>query len=335
MNSIQGAPMPPEAIASLADVPGQRLSHLASPPSALHQPPSADFLRALPGHASTPGLHPPGLGFRSRPAQAERMVHPHRPRVLADPIPGDPRYAFFDPVYPWSAFGRVSTGQFPAGSHFGATGVMVGPRHLLTSSRIVGWHPNAPTDWLVFTPSYSHGAAPFGTAYATKIYAWRQLEYFTHDDRHDLLANDYAVVVLDHRIGEVTGWLGSIAYNPAWNLRDYWDFIGYTSDFGGGQEPVFQKGASIDFIATPEGATPPANALLMNYTAWMGQFPEYESGGPFFGWWSGESFPRVIGVHTVYNEVEPRHGPPEFKYRYACGGLPMVSVIRQALAEFP
>jgi hypothetical protein len=212
---------------------------------------------------------------------------------------------------------------------------MVGPRHLLTSSRIVGWHADGPTDWLVFTPSYYAGTAPFGSAYSVEIFSWRQLEYLTYDSRLDLIANDYVVVVLDTRIGEATGWLGSAVYNTAWNNQRLWDFVGYSNDFSSGQEPVFQNGIPITSVSTPPGSTPPNNALLMNYVAWMGEFPEYENGGPFFGWWSGAVGPTVIGVQTVYERTYPPAPHVTYDHEYGCGGLPMVSLIQQALAAFP
>lgn len=310
MNKVLGDPLPPELADALSEISAEETKPTPKHPIGLHHRGSVEFMNGLPAHTTTPGYRPTTLPFRARPKQKERITSPHDARVLDLIVTlADTRYTFYDPVYPWSAFGRVTSGRFPEGSFVGASGVMVGRRHLLTSSRIVGWEPNGPTDWLTFTPSYSFGAAPFGSAYAVEIYAWRQLDYFTDDARHDLLANDYAVVVLDHAIGESTGWLGSIAYNTTWNNQGYWSFIGYSSDFGSGQEPVFQNLAAMTDVTVPPGSGPPSNALLMSYAAWMGEFPEYEGGGPFFGWWSGDVGPRVVGVDTVYSEVFPPTSP--------------------------
>ncbi|MBA7581930.1 hypothetical protein ES708_23847 [subsurface metagenome] len=53
---------------------------------------------------------------------------------------------------------------------------------------------------------------------------------------------------------------------------------------------------------------------------WPGQ-----SGGPFFAWWSGESWPRVVSVQSGENPDE----------NSASGGSRMVRLIRRARAEYP
>ncbi len=336
MNATLENPLQQQEVAALYEQEARTPGRFHIPPKPEWRAASPEYLRAQP-HVQTVGHHPETLAFRSRPRPRQeenrRLLHsvlPDRPFSA-----NDNRYSYFDPVFPWSAFGRVTSGRFTDGTYIAASGVMVGPRHLLTSSRIVGWHPGQLTDWLVFTPSYCNGLAPFSTAYAQTIYAWRDLDYLEYDSRLDLMANDYAVAVLDHRIGEATGWVGSVPYNPAWNGQAAWDFLSYSADFNNGQEPVFQNGATILNTSTPPGAEPPAGATLMNYDAWMGKFVEFENGGPFVGWFPGEQWPRVVATEAVFEDVYPPTVPATYVHRYACGGNPQVALIQQALAEFP
>ena len=336
MNPTLENPLQQQEITALYEQGARTESRLQIPPKPEWRAASPEYLRAQP-HLHTAGHHPETLAFRSRPRRKQeengrlhRSVFPDRPFSV-----NDNRYSYYDPVFPWSAFGRVTSGRFKDGTYIAASGVMVGPRHVLTSSRIVGWHPGQLTDWLVFTPSYCNGVTPFGTAYAQTIYAWRDLDYLEFDSRLDLMANDYAVVVLDHRLGEATGWVGSLQYNPAWNGQAAWDFLSYSADFNNGQEPVFQNGATMLDASTPPGAEPPAGATLMNYDAWMGKFVEFENGGLFVGWFAGEPWPRVVATQTVFADVYPPTIPASYVHRYACGGNPQVALIQQALAEFP
>ena len=48
------------------------------------------------------------------------------------------------------------------------------------------------------------------------------------------------VVVLDRRIGDITGWMGSRTYDDSWDGGNYWSHIGYPGDISGGSRPTFQ-----------------------------------------------------------------------------------------------
>ena len=104
----------------------------------------------------------------------------------------------------WSTVGLVETNR---GS---GSGVMIGPRHLLTVSHVIDW--TAPegfaADWVRFTPSSFDGDAPFGESYGVHIYWYLQEDgdgFITGDEGNF----DYVVVVLDRRLGETTGWMGA------------------------------------------------------------------------------------------------------------------------------
>ena len=91
----------------------------------------------------------------------DRQVDKHQATTI---FPPDDRYTFNDTAFPWCTVGRVDT---PGGQ---ASGVMVGPRHMLTCSHAIQWNSNNTAGWVKFTPSYFDGSAPFGVAWGTMIY---------------------------------------------------------------------------------------------------------------------------------------------------------------------
>ncbi len=117
----------------------------------------------------------------------------------------DERQVFQDTSYPWSAFGRCETNFGPF------SGAMIGPRHLLTCNHGIDWTPpeGFAADWLTFTPAYFDGnAPPFGSAYATHVY-WVKKNNNNGTSDGDEGQYDYVVLVLNDRIGDRTGWLGT------------------------------------------------------------------------------------------------------------------------------
>jgi len=64
------------------------------------------------------------------------------------------RKVFYSTAYPWRCNGKVES-ALGSGS-----GVMVGPRHLLTCSHIIDWRPDGSVGWLKFTPMYYNGSVP-------------------------------------------------------------------------------------------------------------------------------------------------------------------------------
>ena len=44
---------------------------------------------------------------------------------------------------------------------------------------------------------------------------------------------DYVVLVLDRRMGDTCGWMGSRTYSDSWDGGSYWRHIGYPGDLAG------------------------------------------------------------------------------------------------------
>jgi V8-like Glu-specific endopeptidase len=219
----------------------------------------------------------------------------------------DERRVFNDTHYPWCTCGRVDS---PNGQ---GSGVMVGPRHLLTAAHMVQWLPGNTTGWIRFRPAYFAPSAPFGEAYAVLTYYKSKVSGPTIDWYEGMY--DYVVCVLDRYIGNWTGWMGAKGYTDAWDGGSYWSHIGYPGDITSGNRPIFQGGISLDGIWWE-----PDSHETMSHRGdvWPGQ-----SGGPFFGWWT--QGPYAVGVQSS-------HDPSQ---NNASGGQDMVDLVIRARNEHP
>lgn len=270
------------------------------------------------------GFLPDHLGLRSTPARLDRRFVPRTKRRV--PEPGDPdaqwattifgtddRYAFNDTSFPWCTTGRVET------SNGGwASGTMIGPRHLLTCSHAIGWITNPDpyvAGWVKFMPGYFDGSTPFGTAWGTHIYWQQQVFGPTVDSTEE--RHDYVVVVLDRRMGDLTGWMGSRSYSDDWDGGTYWSHVGYPQDISSGTRPIFVGNFSLDGRDTEPDSD---EAMLHQADVIPGQ-----SGGPMFGWWDGEPWPRVVADQSWQSSTT----------NGASGGSQMVDLVIRARNEFP
>jgi V8-like Glu-specific endopeptidase len=202
----------------------------------------------------------------------------------------DTRYVFSDTAFPWCTCGRVQTAS---GS---GSGVMIGPRHMMTASHVINWGPNNTAGWVKFTPLQYDTSEPFGFAYATRIYWWQQVNGGDGISSNEA-AFDYVVCVLDRRLGETsTGWMGSRGYSSSWNGGAYWAHIGYPSDLGGSVRPTFHGNGVIDSTVNETTSGRTSFRMMHRNDYWFGQ-----SGGPAFGWWDNEPWPRVVGIYSAVN----------------------------------
>jgi V8-like Glu-specific endopeptidase len=217
------------------------------------------------------------------------------------------RQILWDTSYPWGTNGRVTTGNG------WGSGVLVGPRHLLTCSHVIVWNADGSCGWVDFTPGYfDRPPGPFGSASAIRWYAYRKVtgpDLDVDEGRHD-----YCVLVLNWRIGEVAGWMGSKSYADSWDGYPWWSHVGYPSDFGG-HRPTWQNGIAMD--GDPGEAD--SNQRMYHF----GDVIPGQSGGAFFGWWPE-------GPHAI--AVQSGHTPA---LNLASGGSYISNLINQALSDFP
>jgi V8-like Glu-specific endopeptidase len=176
------------------------------------------------------------------------------------------------------------------------------------------WNPDNTVNQVTFTPSYYNGNAPFGNAGIIHWYAYRKVVGPTLSVADT--EEDYVCLVLDQRLGDLCGWMGTIGYDTSWNGLTDWDHIGYPGDLGGGTEPSFQGSIAINW--TVGGSSD--EYLAQQADVWPGQ-----SGGPFFDWFDSNPWPSVVGVQSAQNSSTNSAG----------GGNDIPNMVNQARSDFP
>ena len=297
---------------------------IIEPPQAEFEIPDTSSIAALEqeDERTSAGYYPEHLQLVYSPKKIERARPVKLRRGYGIPnsvFPPDSRFEFQDTAYPWSTVGRVDTAN---GS---CTGTMVGRRLMLTGSHCIQWTATG-TGWVKFTPSYFNGSAPFGVGWAQRVISWLKAD--GSDGLSDLeTAFDYVVVVLDSNIGDLTGYTGYRTYSSSWNNGNFWDQLGYPGDLTGGQRPVFFDNGAITSVGTH------TTSGQQGYV--LGHFMDTSgghSGGPYWGWWANETFPRVIGTDST----SPQNpGPSTSGDNEAGGGPALSSLIAYARQNYP
>ena len=232
----------------------------------------------------------------------------------------DDRYIYQDTSFPWCTVGRVDT---PLGT---CTGCTIGPRLLLTANHSIQFNADGTAGWVRFRPAYYNGSAPFGEAWATQVIWWVQTtggDGLTDQET----AFDYVVCVLDTRMGDIVGYPGYRTYIDTWNGGDYWQHMGYPGDLSGTERPCFQGNCIISTVG---------NHSTVGQTGYvLGHFNDVvggHSGGPAWGWWDNEPWPRIVGTQSAEAAVPGNNtsGDNEFG-----GGPALSSLISWARSNFP
>jgi V8-like Glu-specific endopeptidase len=278
-------------------------------------------LRSVPGMAPDhlpllplPNRLPEALSSKSQTHTRLSKLRPkdvHEPTTVFNP---DERRIFRDSAYPWSCIGRVETA---ATLTKGFSGVLVGPRHLLTCSHGVQWLAQNKNGWIKFTPAYFDGGTPpFGFAYGVRTYYYVKVNGSDGIDREEG-QYDYVVVVLNSRIGERAGYMGSRSWSDDWDDKPYWSHVGYPDDISSTQRPTFQNRIALDGSFWDREIH---TRIFHKGDVFPGQ-----SGGPFFAWWKNEFYPSVVSVQSGQSDDE----------NSASGGADMVELIAKARREYP
>jgi len=230
----------------------------------------------------------------------------------------DQRYIYNDSSFPWRTVGRVWT---ETGACAGCT---IGPRLVLTASHCINWTSAGGAGWVKFSPAYYNGNGPWGEFNATRVLFWNQAQGGLSDLE---TAFDYVVLVMDDYIGNVVGYPGYRAYSDGWNGDAVWQHMGYPSDLTSTQRPAFQ--ASCVVSSTSSQSLSGQTGLVMGH---FNDITGGHSGGPAWGWWSGEAWPRVVGVQSAEASTPAFNtsGDNEFG-----GGLALSSLISWARSNYP
>ena len=273
---------------------------------------------------STAAGLPKTLDITTAPEGARKRPRLRVGNLPVDPLfiyPPDNRYAFTDTTYPWRACGRVIT---PTGQ---GSGTIIGPRHILTASHVIDWTlTNGKFGWVRFEADYNNGDV-FQPSFAEVTYYYEQLS--SVNGEYDV-AEDYVVCVMDRRIGDELGWLGSKTYDDGWDGGGYWNHVGYPDDIGGGSEPVYEGGFSIANSWSPGFFETGSGLDMETFTS----LTHGDSGGPIFGFWSDG--PYVVGVVSAQGTLGPVITDLSSRTaNWVAGGGEMPDLINQARGDYP
>jgi V8-like Glu-specific endopeptidase len=280
------------------------------------EPLDAQTIQGVEVEPELDGYRPDHLPVRVRPElfQGPRKKIKHGMDIPNSVFAPDTRFIYQDTSFPWSTVGRVDN------ENGYCTGTMVGRRLMLTANHCIVWKDDG-AGWVKFTPAFYNGNAPFGIAWATRVIYWTQV------DGSDGLSNtetafDYVVLVLDRNMGDLTGYAGYRTYNSSWNFGNYWQQLGYPSDLSSGQRPSFFGGGAI-ISARSRDAAGQEGFVLSHFIDTVGG----QSGGPYWGWWEDEPWPRVVGDDST--------SPRGIGANEAGGGPALSSLISWARTNYP
>jgi len=147
--------------------------------------------------------------------------------------------------YPWRTACKLFM-TFPNGKKYIGSGIMIAPKYVLTAGHCVYWQADG--GWATrvevvpaYDGSYSPSYRPFGTAWASYYHAytgWTSYQSWDHD---------FALIRLDRRIGNSTGWLGYGHFSSNTGVTGH--TAGYPGDkYGGARQyydydPVYSETA--------------------------------------------------------------------------------------------
>src|SRR5215469_10993284 len=222
-----------------------------------------------------PMTHVPTVKKRKRTATRPRLLLKDKPARPLEIFLPDLRQHLVDLSYPWRTVGRtvspVGDGTVKIG-----TGTLVGPRHMLTASHVIGWD-NPPLPSVSFSPFFFFNTQPFGQANGVMGYRYRQIEGDPQDQLD--VSEDYVVVVLDQRMGDTLGWMGTRVYDTDWNDTPYWLNIGYPFDLGSSIAPFWQNLVAFEDADNPGIFGQEGAGLYMDTES--ASLSKGNSGGPF------------------------------------------------------
>jgi V8-like Glu-specific endopeptidase len=272
------------------------------------------------------GLRPAHLAVHFKPSGLRKVesleprerTRRERTRRGGAIFPPDDRYIYQDAAFPWCTVGLIET------ENGWGSGTMIGRRLVLTASHVVVWKTNS-AGWMKFTPAAFGGTTPpFGHGWAERVIYWKKNGRRMNDDE---TAFDYAVVVLDRGLGELTGYAGFRTFDKAWLNGQYWQNLGYPGDIGGSTKPSFSNSGAIS--SADDFASQQQIAYL------LGNFIDYQpgqSGGPYWGWWGEEPWPRVIGTASTLPDTPSNDTSGDNE---GGGGPALSSLIAYARTQYP
>jgi V8-like Glu-specific endopeptidase len=270
----------------------------------------------LPSGATTTYL--PSKAPASHTTTLEAKARAKRQSTIFD---RDDRFQFLPQGNPWNLIGKVRT----AGG-FG-TGTIIGPKHVLTASHCANWNADGTIGWITFTPGYYDGHGPQGELPVVDVISWEKVGHFATDLE---VAFDYAVLILGTRIGDSLGWAGARTYDASWNGKPLFQYLGYPGELARGERPYIQSNC---VISTKEDKT-----LNGHSGCDLGNFNDFtpgDSGGPCWGFWTGDPGPSVVGVGSIIGSTAVEHPGTTATDNDYGGGPALVEIVNWARINRP
>ena len=193
---------------------------------------------------------------------------------------GDGRQTYNDTSYPWGCVCKITNPSGGTGS-----GALIGPRHILTASHVLDWN----TDEADKIELHLAGTVASATVY--DIAVWRFTEIRGGDPTYSTVDEDYAVLVVEERLGDRFGYLGTKTYDSGWDDLAAWHTMGYAFQPADGTFPVFQLYNRLNEDAADYGS---GRAMTTDADACSGQ-----SGSSMFGFWGNDPGAYVVAVMSA------------------------------------
>lgn len=240
----------------------------------------------------------------TRPPRRARLYHKGKPATPYYVFQPEDRKTYNSPSYPWGCVCKITRPDGLMGS-----GVIIGPRHVLTASHVIQWD----SDVAEKVEVHLVGNTARATTWTDLAFAYTRVGNVEHSTADE----DYAVIVTRDRVGDRFGWFGAKEYNSSWDDKRLWATMGYASDvLAFSTNPTFQLNVALDEDEVDVGS---ARAMTTTADAMPGQ-----SGSPMFWMWGG--MPYVVAVVSAGDSDGDN---------ICAGGADLNRVIRDARNKWP
>lgn len=248
-----------------------------------------------------------------------RRVTPLNQEFIYGP---DDRHIYYPSGYPYQCIGKVDI--YPNGESDNPTewgsGVLIGDRIVLTAGHVAA-APSDPHDWKMrFTAGMYNGSSVIGpgaVSYVSDSQWWGD----------GVSGHDIGLLRLYEPLGTSLGYFGAKTYDSSWNNGNYWILCGYPYDVANANSPSRQFG-----IAVLDEDSDIENSAELEH---QGDTASGDSGGPFFGFWAGDSIPYAVGTTSGHETIAGPSWTGGEDNNIEAGGALMVQVIAAARTSWP